>query len=160
MQIGVTGMSGIVDSWTERRIRAASTWIVERLAADFKDTSLPNLELRIDPTWDGSTDIPPGPRPEDVIVVSGGHEFPLRLDSGVEWACSQAAYQLQDDVIGEHGAPWPELYDGDGRYVGILAPPGDTEGLAQWQLNDQPFCAVGHLHRACEAAGLSIKTPE
>jgi hypothetical protein len=32
--------------------------------------------------------------------------------------------------------------------------------LAQWQLDDQPFCAVGHLHKACEAAGLSIKTPE
>jgi len=154
----VTVMSGIVDSWTESRISAACTWILERLEADFKGTDLPSLEFRIDPTWDGSAVIPSSPRPEDVIVVCGGHEFPLRLDSGVEWACSQAAFQLQDDVIDEHGAPWPELYDGQGRYVGVLAPPADAEGLAHWQLNDQPFCAVGHLHKACEAAGLTIKS--
>jgi len=64
---------------------------------------------------------------------------------------------LQDDVIAEHRRPWPELVDG-GRFVGVLVPStDDSADLAHWRLGDRPFCTVGHLHRACEAAGLTIK---
>ncbi len=151
-------MSGTKDRWTDDRIKAAGTFVIERLAADFEGTGLPVLELRIDPTWNGSDDAPPYPRPDDVILFCGGHEFPLQLQGGAEYACAYAAWMLQDDVTGEHRRPWPELTDADGRFVGVLVPPADgSVGLAQWQLNGQPFCAVGHLHRACGAAGLTIK---
>jgi hypothetical protein len=160
VQIGVTDM----DDWTESRITAACTFVRERLEADFAGTDLPAIEFRVDPTWDGSDDdIPSGislyrPRPEDVIVICGGHEFPLWLGGGVETACWYAAYQLRDDVMGEHNKAWPELRDNEGRFVGVLDTPGSDLGVAQWQLRNEPFCAVGPLHKACEAAGLTIKT--
>jgi hypothetical protein len=159
VQIGVIIMSSLVGSWTEHRITAACTFIRDRLEADFAGTDLPTIEFRIDPTWSDPSAIrsSPEPRPEDVIVVCGGHEFPLRLDSGVEWACSEAAFQLQDDVMGEHNRPWPDLYDSE-RYVGVLVPSADAPGgIAQWRLDDETFCAIGHLHQASGAAGLTIK---
>jgi hypothetical protein len=76
----------------------------------------------------------------------------------VEGACSYAAYQLQDDVMGEHNRPWPELLDSEGRSVGVLESPVDAPGVAAWHLRGEPFCAVGQLHPACAAAGLTIKT--
>jgi hypothetical protein len=62
--------------------------------------------------------------------------------------------------MGEHNQPWPELLDSQGRFVGVLAPSSDDLGVAQWHLRDEPFCAIGHLHKACEAAGLTIKRLE
>jgi hypothetical protein len=168
VQIGVTNMESLVDStWTESMISAACAFVLERLEADFKDTGL-TIEFHFDPTWSGpDDDMPIGihpyrRRPEDAIVFSRGsdeflHEFPLGLDSGVESACWYAAYQLQTDVMDEHNQPWPELLDSEGRFVGVLDTPGSDLGVAQWQLRGEPFCAVGHLHKSCEAAGLTIK---
>jgi hypothetical protein len=135
-------MGSFEDYWTESRITAACALILERLTTDFEGTGLPTIEFRIDPTWSRSDDIPSGispyhPRPEDVIVSCRGHEyefeheFPLGLDSGVEWACSNAAHRLQDDVMDEHNQPWPELLDSVGRCIDVIAPPGSDLGLAQ-----------------------------
>jgi hypothetical protein len=167
VQIGLTNMESLVDSWTESRITAACAFVLERLEADFKDTGL-TVEFRFDPSWsDPDAEMPIGihpyhRRPEDAVASSRWgngnlHEFPLQLDGGVESACWYAADQMQTDVMDEHNQPWPELLDRRGRFVGVLDIPGGGTGLAQWELRGEPFCAVGHLHKSCEAAGLTIK---
>lgn len=148
--------------WDERRIDAAVAFILARLDADFATTVLPAIELRINPTWSrgGSEDdnaATRGPRPDDVIVVCGGHEFSLPLTAGVETACAEAADALQDDVIGATGRPWPEVHTPDGAYVGVLFPRAAApQQVALWHLDGEPLCAVGHLYSACAAAGLII----
>lgn len=143
-------------TWTEGEIRAACVWIAERLAADFEGTGLPAIEFRIDPAWRGAKRSSHA-GPEDVILACGGHEFPLHLEGGLEQACGYAAYQLQDDVVGDARSPWPELIDGSGSFVGVLTPAGPP-GLGRWELRGEPFCAIGHLHRAVQVAGLTIAT--
>ncbi|HEY2764879.1 MAG TPA: hypothetical protein VGJ13_12845 [Pseudonocardiaceae bacterium] len=60
-------------------------------------------------------------------------------------------------MIGVTGRPWPEVYTADGAYVGVLFPRTESpHQVAAWQLGGQPLCAVGHLHGACAAAGLTI----
>jgi hypothetical protein len=132
----------------------ALSWAAERLAADFKGTGLPTIEFRVDPTWGGGH---AQESPSDVIVVCGGHEFPAGLEGGAEQVCWLAAGQLQDDVMGEHNRPWPELLDADGLFVGVLAPPAEPPLVAVWELAGRAFCAVGHLQSAVAAAGLHIK---
>jgi hypothetical protein len=85
------------------------------------------------------------------------HEFQPGLEGGVESACWYTADQMATDVMDEHNQPWPELLDSRGRFVGVLDIPGGGPGLAQWELRGEPFCAVGHLHKSCAAAGLTIK---
>ncbi|MGQ0773265.1 MAG: hypothetical protein ACT4NY_02425 [Pseudonocardiales bacterium] len=147
--------------WDTRRINAAMAFILARLDADFATTVLPMIELRIIPAWSsgGSEDdnAKQDPRPDDVIVVCGGHEFSLPLTAGVETACAEAADALQDDVIGSTGRPWPEINTREGAYVGVLFPRVEApQQVALWYLNGQSLCAVGHLYPACAAAGLTI----
>ena len=143
----------LVETWTEERIASATQFVAERISADFAETDL-TIEFRIDPHW-SDVDVTSGP--ESVVAVCGGHEFPLQLQGGTEHACWYAAYQMQDDVMGEHGRPWPELVDPSGSYVGVLSPSSEPPQIATWELAGRPFCAVGHLQRACVAAGLRIK---
>jgi hypothetical protein len=144
----------LVETWTEERIASATQFVAERISADFAETGL-MIEFRIDPQWSGP-DVTSGP--ESVVAVRGGNEFPLHLEGGAEQACWYAAYQMQDDVMGEHGRPWPELVDHAGGYVGVLSLPSEPPQIATWELAGRPFCAVGHLQRACMAAGLRIKS--
>ena len=148
-------MDGIVmdDIWTPERIARASAFVIERLAADFAHTPLPKIELHLDPGWTGTVSTQPGP--QDVICVCGGHEFQAQLQGGVEQACVTIAWQLQDDVMDKLNRPWPELLDQHGNFVGVPTP--DAGPIAAWKLKDEPFCAVGHLHRAVDAAGLRIR---
>jgi hypothetical protein len=143
----------LVETWTEERIASVIHFVAERITADFAETGL-KVEFRIDPQWSG-LDATNGP--ESVVAVGGGHEFPLHLEGGTEAACWYAAYQMQDDVMGEHGRPWPELVDPSGAFVGVLSLAAEPPQIATWELAGQPFCAVGHLQRACAAAGLRIK---
>ncbi|HET6989246.1 MAG TPA: hypothetical protein VFI00_21645 [Kribbella sp.] len=144
-----------MDTWSESDTGLALAFVRERLNADFDGTGLPEIEFRIDPAWSGT---PPESRDrEDVVLVCGGHEFPVGLQGGVEQACGYAAYQLQDDVIAEGGRAWPEVVDARGEFVGVLAPPIEPAAVAVWELAGRPFCAVGHLHQAIEAAALRIR---
>jgi hypothetical protein len=138
-------------TWTESDTAAAQAFVADRLNADLAGTGLPHVEFRYDPAWTGV------PGDDDFILVADGHEFPLDVEGGgVEYACGYAAYQLQDDAMGELGRPWPELVGPGGEFIGVLVA-SDAHGVAVWELSGQPFCAVGHLHRAVEAAGLRIR---
>ena len=141
------------DIWTPERIATASAFVIERVEADFARTPLPNIELRMDPGWTGTVSAQPGP--QDVICICGGHEFQAQLQGGVEQACITIAWQLQDDVMDELNRPWPELLDAGGNFVGVPTPGGDP--IAVWALRGEPFCSVGHLQRAVEAAALRIR---
>jgi hypothetical protein len=145
--------------WSRNRVDAAIAFIRGRLHADFAGTGV-QVEFKVDPSWgqegtttrDGSSDVDP----KHVIVVCGGHEFPLGLESGIEVACADATNALQDDVMDLIGRPWPELLDADSNYVDV-ASPASAGQVAYWQVKGEPFCAVGQLHEAVRAAGLSIK---
>jgi hypothetical protein len=140
-----------MDSSTGRGTGAAEAFVVDRLNADFAGSGLEDVAFRVDPAWTGA----PG---DNLILVAGGHEFPVALDGGgAEQACAFAAFQLQSDAMGELNRPWPELITSAGESVGVLMAPTETAGVAIWELSSKPFCAVGHLHRAVEAAGLRIK---
>ncbi|WP_432892893.1 hypothetical protein ACQPYH_18575 [Kribbella sp. CA-245084] len=140
-----------MDTSTDSGTGAAQTFVVDRLNADFAGSGLSNIAIRVDPSWTGS----PG---DDLILVAGGHEFPVELNGGgVEQACAFAAFQLQSDAMGERNSPWPELMTATGETMGVLVAPTEAFGVAIWELSGKPFCAVGHLHRAVEAAGLRIK---
>ncbi|MEU4294726.1 hypothetical protein AB0E63_41440 [Kribbella sp. NPDC026596] len=139
-----------MDTWTESETGAAQAFVADRLNADFAGTGLQNVEIRVDPAWTGT----PG---DDLILVAGGHEFPLDVGGGAEQACALAAFQLQDDAMAELNRPWPELVNSTGESLGVLTAPAEVHGVAVWELSGQSFCAVGHLHRAVEAAGLRIK---
>jgi hypothetical protein len=148
------GVIMLVETWTEDRIAAATQFVAERISADFAETGL-TIEFRIDPNWSG----PDGTSgPESVIAVRGGNESLLHLEGGTEQACWYAAYQMQDDVMGEHGRPWPELVDHSGAFVGVLSLPSESPEIAVWELHGRAFCAVGHLQLACVAAGLTIRS--
>lgn len=139
-----------MDTWTDSNTDLSQAFVADRLNADFAGTGLPTVELRVDPTWTGT----PG---DDVILVCGGHEFPLDVAGGVEQACGYAADQLQDDAMDELNRPWPELVSPAGESAGVLMAPAEVHGVAVWTLSGEPFCAIGHLHRAIEAAGLRIR---
>lgn len=145
-----------MDTGTGVAVDAALAWAAERLAADFEGTGLPKIEFRADPAWTGE----PTESPADVIVVCGGHEFPAGLEGGVEQVCWNATWQLSDDVMGELNRPWPELTDAGGAFVGVLDVPAEPPDVAVWMLKGRAFCAVGQLHKGCEAAGLRIKLLE
>src|SRR6266508_4949112 len=134
-------------SWDRERIDAAVSFVRARLAADFAHTGLPGIEIRVDG----------GPRPEDVVLVCGEHEFSICLENGAEVACADAAYVLQDGVLDLVGHLWPELLDADGDRLDVLMPSGGR-GTAQWLLGKNPFCAVGHLREAVRAAGPTISS--
>jgi hypothetical protein len=157
------GHTGMAQPWDRDRIEKAIEFIRARLAVDLGGTGLPRITFRFDATWATeaaeamSVAAGSDPQPDDVIVVCGGHEFTLGLESGVEIACADAADALQDDVIDLLGRPWPELCTADGTYVGVLSPTS-TGGIAIWRLTNEPFCAVGQLHDAVGASGLTIKS--
>jgi hypothetical protein len=133
----------------EARDRLAAAFVAERLNADLAGTGLTKVEFRYDPGWTRTAG-------DDVICVCGGHEFPLDVEA-VEPACAEAASRLQDDAMDELNRPWPELVTSGGEYLGVLTPAEPGPGVAVWQLKGEAFCAVGHLHRAVEAAGLRIR---
>jgi hypothetical protein len=126
-------------------IAAMGDFVRKRLEADFQGMGLAQVEFRVEPSG-------------DVTCVCGGHEFLLPFDDA-ESACAYAAYMLQDDVIDRLGRPWPELLDPGGKFIGVLVAPADAggSGIAHWALRNDPFCAVGHLHQAVQAAGWLIK---
>ncbi|MGW7682905.1 hypothetical protein ACWGID_19360 [Kribbella sp. NPDC054772] len=130
---------------------AAEAFVADRLNVDFAGTGLDTVEFRYDPSWSHSAG-------DDVILVCGGHEFPVDVED-VEAACAFAADRLQDDAMDELNRPWPELIGPGGEYLGVLAVLTDPgPGVATWALRGQPFCAVGHLLRSVQAAGVRIST--
>ncbi|RZS39327.1 hypothetical protein EV193_104544 [Herbihabitans rhizosphaerae] len=132
-------------------------FITERVAGDFANSGLGTFGLHIDRAFSGDTPLNRDhTSARDVVCVSGGHVFTIGLEYGVEFACAEVAFRLQDDAIDARWRPWPELHTADGRFVGVLAPKRELNTVAQWYLGDTPFCAVGHLLKACEAAGLRI----
>lgn len=141
-----------------RRFAAAVEFVVERVRADIGPRSGPGsvVAVRLDPSWAGPA--ASGDGPEDLIasVFDGRHEFPLGLEDGVEYACWNLANQVQDDVVGELGRPWPELVDPSGTSIGVLEP-ALADGLAGWSLRGRAFCAVGQLTAAVGAAGLAVR---
>ncbi|HEY3562740.1 MAG TPA: hypothetical protein VGL05_34975 [Kribbella sp.] len=142
-----------MDTSAESDTAAAQTFVADRLNADFADTGLAQVHFQVDPAWTGT----PG---DDLILVAGGHEFPLAVGGyGVERACAAAAFQLQSDAMSELNHPWPEVATPQGETVGVLLAPAETRGIAVWELAGKPFCAIGHLRKAVEAAGLIIKEP-
>jgi hypothetical protein len=150
-----TGEEGAVPA----RFGAAVGFVVERVRADVgPDARLPSpaVAVRMDPSW--ADPAATGAGAEDLIasVFDGRHEFPLGLEDGVEYACWNLADQVQDDVVGELGRPWPELVDRDGASLGVLEP-ALVGGLAGWALRGRAFCAVGQLRQAVSAAGLAVR---
>ncbi|HZX06723.1 hypothetical protein [Kribbella sp.] len=140
-----------MDTSTGSDTAAAQAFVADRLNADFAGTGLAEVHFQVDAAWTGT----PG---DDLILVAGGHEFPLAVEGrGVERACAFAAYQLQSDAMSDLNRPWPEVATSQGKTVGVLLAPAEVRGIAVWELAGEPFCAVGHLHKAVEAAGLHIK---
>ncbi|MFD7155893.1 hypothetical protein ACFV9C_14900 [Kribbella sp. NPDC059898] len=140
-----------MDTSTENGAAAAQAFVADRLNADFAGTGLAEVKFQVDPAWTGE----PG---DDLILVAGEHEFPLAVEGrGVEQACAFAAYQLQSDAMSELNRPWPELATSHGETVGVLVAPAEVRGIAVWELAGEPFCAIGQLHKAVEAAGMHIK---
>jgi hypothetical protein len=140
-------------------LAAAASFVVERVRADVGPVAgLPPatvVAVRLDPAW--ADPAAAGEGAEDLVatVLAGRHEFPLGLEDGVEYACWNLANQVQDDVVGELGRPWPELVDPSGATLGVLEPTL-VGGLAGWALRGQAFCAVGQLTAAVAAAGLTV----
>lgn len=140
-----------MDTSAESGTAAAQAFVADRLNADFTGTGLAEVRFQVDPSWSGE----PG---DDLILVAGGHEFPLAVEGReIEQACAFAAFQLQSDAMSELNHAWPELVTPNGETVGVLLAPAEVRGVAVWELAGEPFCAIGHLHKAVEAAGLHIK---
>jgi hypothetical protein len=138
----------LLDGWTDARIRDATSFIWGRVIGDVATAGLVGvgelLRFRVE---DG----------EVLATAFGGEDdFPIELHEGVESACAVTAGQLQDGVVDRLHRPWPELVDGEGRFVGVLeaGEADQTGGIACWALRGVPFCAVGQLSAAIPAAGL------
>ena len=144
------------------RLTAAVSFVVDRVRADVGPLAgLPPesvVAVRLDPAWaeDPAGDTAGDAAGDLIVSVFGGrHEFPLGLEDGVEYACWNLADQVQDDVVGELGRPWPELVGPAGEPLGVLEPML-LGGLAGWALRGRAFCAVGQLPAAVTAAGLTV----
>jgi hypothetical protein len=113
--------------------------LVRRIASDFAEPRLgfPGLAFRSAAEWgeDGA---------DDLIAVSGGHEFRVAADLDDEQAAVEIADQLQDDAMDRLGAPWPTLLLPDGREA-VLQPRLGPDGVAAWTAKTGHRCPVGQL---------------
>lgn len=87
----------------------------------------------------------PPPAEEEVLGVTDTHSFRLRVGNDAAELAVRAASVLQDDVMDDLGAPWPELAGAGGSPV-VLEPAVGETGTAEWS-RGRFTCRIGELHR-------------
>jgi hypothetical protein len=115
------------------------------------------VELRVDPQFALPGGVDDRPAAHQVVGVIGGHVFAAGFEHGLEAACAVVMSMVQDDVVGAHGRPWPEIADRDGSELGVLDVSFEPPGIAHWSLRGHPLCAIGHLTETCRALGWRVR---
>ncbi len=81
----------------------------------------------------------------EVLGVTDSHTFRLVLGDGGAQLAVAAAGVLQDDVMDELGAPWPEVAVPGGG-TAVLEPAVSASGVAEWR-GTAVRCPIGALQR-------------
>ncbi len=82
----------------------------------------------------------------EVLGVTRSHTFRLIVAGGGADLAVRAASVMQDDVMDELGAPWPELAVPSKAKAIVLQPRVSSSGEAQWQ-GGEFTCPMGELHK-------------
>ena len=83
----------------------------------------------------------------DVLGVTSSHSFRLAVSDGGADLAVRAASIMQDDVMDELGALWPELVTPRATTATVLEPGISDSGEAQWQ-SGALSCPIGELRHA------------
>ena len=81
----------------------------------------------------------------EVLGETDSHAFRLVVGDGAAALAVAAAGILQDDVMDELGAPWPEVVAPGGGTT-VLEPAVSASGAAEWR-GTAVRCAIGALER-------------
>jgi hypothetical protein len=81
----------------------------------------------------------------EVLGETAGHTFRLVVGDGGAGLAVAAAGILQDDVMDELGAPWPEVAAPGGGTT-VLEPAVSASGVAEWR-GTAVRCPIGALQR-------------
>jgi hypothetical protein len=119
-------------------MHARVSFILARLNADFRLAGLGEITYVSDPEpgWAGP------------VWAFGGHRTASGYDD-VESATASLASAFQDGVIDDRHGAWPTV---DGRALFASA----ESGVACWCLDGKPWCAIGQLSGALEAASSTL----
>ena len=81
---------------------------------------------------------------DDLVCVSGGHEFAVDGGRGEEELAVEVADRLQDDAMDQVWTPWPALARPDGG-VTVLQPRLSPSGIGVWAADAGYSCPIGTL---------------
>ena len=86
------------------------------------------------------------PTEPEVLGVTQTHSFRLSVGTGAGELAVRAASVLQDDVMDELVAPWPEVTGPGLDRTVVLQPAVDDKGDGRWE-GSGLTCAIGELHQ-------------
>jgi hypothetical protein len=134
------------------RLHAVPPRATESLLAvlqDFVGLGGPTSTLRFyGPTttqYQSFVDGEPLPAEDEVLGVTDTHAFRLALGDGAADLAVRAASVLQDDVMDDLGAPWPEVRTSGASPV-VLEPVVGETGVGQWK-GGSHTCLIGELRQ-------------
>jgi hypothetical protein len=87
----------------------------------------------------------PPPAEDEVLGVTDTHSFRLAVGDDAAELAVRAAAVLQDDVMDDLGAPWPEV-GASGESSVVLEPVVGETGVGEWK-GDRLTCLIGELHQ-------------
>jgi hypothetical protein len=90
----------------------------------------------------------PAPADVEVLGVTETHSFRLTVGDDPAALAVRAASVLQDDVMDDLGAPWPQVVAGEDTLV-VLEPVVSEHGDGRWA-GGGLSCAIGALHQCFE----------
>jgi hypothetical protein len=138
-----------------RDVDAAMRAVLDRVRADLDGVGL-HVELRVDQGFAVPGGVDDRSPVHQVVGVIGEHVFSAGFEHGLEAGCAAVMSTVQDDVVGLHGRPWPEIAERDGSDVRVLDVAVEPIGIAHWSFRGRPLCAVGHLLATCRALGWHV----
>lgn len=89
----------------------------------------------------------PAPADVEVLGVTETHSFRLTVGNDPAELAVRAASVLQDDVMDELGAPWPQVVAGADRPLVVLEPVVSDDGDGRWE-GGGLSCSIGALHQS------------
>ena len=86
------------------------------------------------------------PADPEVLGVTDTHSFRLTVGDDPAELAVRAASVLQDDVMDDLGAPWPQVVEGVADSPVVLVPVVSEDGDGRWE-GGRFSCPIGELHQ-------------
>jgi len=87
------------------------------------------------------------PADVEVLGVTDTHSFRLTVGDDPAELAVRAASVLQDDVMDDRGAPWPQVVPAETGSPVVLEPVVSEDGDGRWE-GGRISCPIGELHQS------------